>query len=103
MKKKCENSVSFIEGHLALLGYKVEDKVTEYEGVVSSISFDLYGCIQALVVPVELSKDGNIEPGVWLDVQRLAVSKAVKRVMEPPDFEGSIAKGGKGPASLPLK
>ena len=37
-----------ILGHLELLGQKVEDKVTGFRGVVTTISFDLYGCIQAV-------------------------------------------------------
>lgn len=32
-----------IKKHLGLLGYKVKDKVSDYEGVVISMSFDLYG------------------------------------------------------------
>ena len=45
-----------IKKHLDLLGYEVEDKVSNFKGVVISISFDLYGCVQADVRPKELTK-----------------------------------------------
>ena len=41
-----------IKKHLDLLGHKVKDKVSGFQGVVISMSFDLYGCIQADVRPV---------------------------------------------------
>ena len=92
-----------IKKHLDLLGYKVKDKVSDYEGVVASISFDLYGCIQADVRPMGLNKDGHLIQGSWLDVSRLKVVSK-KPLMTQPDFElGDIAKGKKGPASLPSK
>lgn len=37
-----ENEMS-VEKHLELLGMKVKDKVSGFEGVVSTLSFDLYG------------------------------------------------------------
>ena len=38
-----------MQNHFELLGYKVKDSVTGFTGVVTSISFELYGCVQALV------------------------------------------------------
>jgi len=40
-----------IQKHLDLLGHKVTDRVSGFTGVVTSIGFDLYGCIQAVVTP----------------------------------------------------
>ena len=40
------------EQHFKLLGMKVKDKVTGYSGVVTSLSFDLYGCVQAVITPI---------------------------------------------------
>lgn len=81
--------------HLALLGLKVKDKVTGNKGVVTSICFDLYGCIQAIV------SDSKGE-GKWYDVSRLEV-KSGKPVMDLPDFEaGYIADGKKGGADKPI-
>ena len=92
-----------IKEHLNLLGHKVKDKVSDFEGVVISISFDLYGCIQADVRPTTLNKDNNIIMGSWLDVNRLIVLTK-KPLMDAPNFEyGDIAKGKKGPANLPMK
>ena len=92
-----------IKKHLDLLGHKVKDKVSDYTGVVISISFDLYGCIQADVRPITLNKEGSIVQGVWLDVSRLKVLTK-KPLMDVPDFEwGDVAKGKKGPANLPSK
>ena len=50
-----------IEKHLDLLGRKVEDKVTGIKGVVTSVSFDLYGCIQAVITTP--AKDGEYKSG----------------------------------------
>lgn len=93
-----------IKKHLDLLGYKVKDKVSDYTGVVVSMGFDLYGCIQADVRPMELTKeDGKLKVGIWLDVARLEVISK-KPLMDQPNFEwGEAAKGMKGPANLPSK
>lgn len=31
--------------HIDLLGLKAEDKVTGFKGVITTLSFDLYGCV----------------------------------------------------------
>ena len=92
-----------IKKHMALLGYEVKDKVSDFTGVVISISFDLYGCIQADVRPKDLKKEeGTPKPGYWIDVSRLEVIRGP--LMEQPNFEwGEVAEGKKGPASLPSK
>ena len=83
-----------------LLGMKVRDKVTGAEGVVSSVSFDLFGCIQAVVVP-QADKDGKRQEGDWFDVGRLEITDA-NRVMPVPDFDaGYPSEGKKGPAHKP--
>lgn len=92
-----------VKKHLNLLGFKVKDKVSDFEGVVISMSFDLYGCIQADVRPTGLDKDGRLVQGNWLDASRLIVLSK-KPLMEIPNFEyGEIAEGKKGPANLPAK
>ena len=86
--------------HLALLGKKVKDKVTGVKGVVTSMSFDLYGCVQAIVVPT--TKDNTVANGSWFDVTRLTVTSK-NPVMDIPNFnQGYIAEGRKGPADKPL-
>lgn len=89
-----------IRKHLAMLGLVVTDKVTGFRGVVTSVAFDLYGCIQTIVTPA-VGKDGKQEESRWYDIQRLTVIHAIP-VMTPPDWDfGSIAEGEKGPAEKP--
>ena len=85
--------------HLDLLGKKAIDKVTGFSGVVVSVSFDLYGCVAALIHP-GLDKDGGMREQQWFDVSRL--TPGAFPVMQPPDFfVGDIAEGKKGPAAKP--
>jgi hypothetical protein len=67
-----------------LLGFKVRDRVTEFTGVVTSISYDLFGCVQALVTPnVEESRKRG--ESSWFDSKRLQkISESP--VMGIPDF-----------------
>lgn len=87
---------------LGWLGLRVEDRVTGFSGVVASVSFDLYGCVQAFVNPGK-DKDGKLSDGYWFDVSRL-IATSSDRVMPAPSFDGSpetIAAGLKGPAEKP--
>jgi len=89
-----------IRKHMNLLGMKVVDRVTGFRGVVTSISFDLYGCIQAVVTPGS-NKDGTQGEAHWHDVNRLRVT-GKKPVMPRPDWDfGPVAEGKKGPAEKP--
>jgi hypothetical protein len=89
-----------IKKHISLLGCRVEDRVTGMRGVVASVSFDLYGCIQAIINP-GMDKDGKLQDSVWFDVGRLKVLSA-EPVMTPPDFDfGPQAEGKQGPAEKP--
>jgi hypothetical protein len=89
-----------IKKHLELLGLKVEDKVTGYRGVVASISFDLYGCVQAIVNP-GLGKDKKLADSNYFDVNRLKVLSP-KPVMDRPNFDfGPQAEGKQGAAEKP--
>ena len=73
-KPKERNRNMNVKKHLDLLGHEVKDKVSDYKGVVISMSFDLYGCIQADVRPKELNREGKMIPGQWIDVSRLKVT-----------------------------
>lgn len=93
-----------LKKHLDLLGMRVQDSVTGLKGVVTSIGFDLYGCVQAIVHP-GTDKDGKLADSLWFDVQRLKVLDK-KPVMPRPTFEWTdevIAKGLKGPAERPVE
>jgi hypothetical protein len=87
--------------HIALLGLKVKDAVTGFTGVVTTISFDLYGCIQAVVTPPFVDSD-KPNSGKWFDVSRLEILDGTP-VMDHPDFEaGYVAEGKKGAAEKSL-
>lgn len=87
--------------HIDLLGHQCTDKVTRVNGVITSICFDLYGCIQALVQPLPAeNKDGTLKTSLWFDVGRLEIEPS--KVMKTPDFvSGYPATGLKGPAQKP--
>lgn len=86
--------------HFGLLGKKVSDRITGQKGVVDSICFDLYGCVQATINP-GLDKDGKLINSHWFDVSRLKVEDETP-VMEQLNFEfGEVAQGLRGPASKP--
>ena len=88
--------------HLKMLGLVVRDKVTNFEGVVSSVSFDLYGCIQVVITP-KIDGEGKAVDGRWFDINRIDVIDD-SPVMEAPNFSvGLIAEGKKGPAEKPAK
>lgn len=75
---------SEVMSSIKLLGLKVSDQVTGFSGVVTSIGFDLYGCIQAIVSP-EMKDPGKLEDSRWFDVKRLKVLHNVP-VMALPHF-----------------
>jgi len=87
--------------HIELLGLRAKDAVTGFNGVITSISFDLYGCVQAVVTP-KINADSEIKDGRWFDVTRLKIT-GKKRVIALPDFnKGYIATGKKGCAEKSL-
>jgi hypothetical protein len=87
-----------IKQHLALLGHIAVDKVTGIGGVIDSVCFDLYGCVQATLKPNGADKDGAPKTGHWFDVKRLKITSK-KPVMNPPDFD----LPEKGPAEKPTR
>jgi hypothetical protein len=86
--------------HIDNLGRKAKDKVTGFSGVIESVGFDLYGCVQYVIVP-EAKEGRDYGDSRWFDVTRLEVSG--KPVMDLPDFDiGYVAEGKKGPADKPI-
>jgi hypothetical protein len=77
--------------YMETLGFRGRDKVTGFEGVITSISFDLYGCVQLLLNPG--IKDGKLSDCCWFDAARVELKKKDVRVMEPPSFETRKEKG----------
>ncbi len=100
LQKTIGESEMLVKKHIELLGLKVKDEVSGFEGVVSTISFDLYGCIQVVITP-PVNKDGEIKEGQWFDVSRLKILNNIP-VIPVPDFEdGRAAEGKKGAAEKP--
>jgi hypothetical protein len=84
--------------HMKLLGLRVKDTVTGFVGVVSTISFDLYGCVQLIVTPPADEK-GVLPEGRWFDVKRLQVLDS-NPVMAVPTFS-AVAAAVPGPQEKP--
>jgi len=91
-----------VKVHMDLLGKQGRDKVTGAKGVITCVSFDLYGCIQLVLTP-RVKKDGKPEVGTWFDVTRIEITDK-KPVMDLPDYNrGYVAEGRKGAAPKPKK
>ena len=87
--------MNLIEQHVNLLGKKVQDKVTGASGIVTSISFDLFGCIQGWVNQ-GLDSDGKEKNSQWYDISRFEILSN-KKVIDTPNYQyGHIAEGKQG-------
>lgn len=85
--------------HFQLLGCFVKDRVTGVTGVVTSLCYDLYGCIQVVVQP--MANGGTTPDSRWYDVTRIEVVDDTP-VMQLPDFtKGYVSEGKKGCADKP--
>ena len=73
-----------IQDAIDILGHKVNDKVTGFSGIATSVCFDLYGCVQVIINP-GLDEKGKPQETFWFDVNRLNVSE--ETVMKVPDFD----------------
>ena len=91
-----------MEQYLDILGKAVRDKVTKFTGVATSVSFDLYGCIQVVVTPERLASAPHHSESAWYDIGRLEVTDSTQ-VMPVPDFSrGQKPSREKGPAPKPM-
>jgi hypothetical protein len=86
-----------VDSYIDLLGKGARDRVTGFAGRVTSVSFDLYGCVQAALTP-PIDKDGKRVDGIWLDVHRLDVSDDPRCMPVPAFATSSVAKFGATPA-----
>ena len=83
--------MSITDQYLNLLGKPVRDKVRGMAGVVTSICFDLYGCVQAAIA-APMDKDGKLPDVIWHDVQRLEITG--ETIMPSPDFKQQLLQAG---------
>lgn len=70
--------------YINLLGKKVKDRVSGLTGVVTSVCYDISGCIQGWVNP-GVGADGKLLDGGWIDTKRLVVTDKTP-VMDMPAF-----------------
>lgn len=70
---------------MELLGLKVKDKVTDTTGIVTSISYDLYGCIQAIITLSAGTENRENLIG-WYDIKRLEILDDVP-VLDMPNWD----------------
>ncbi len=70
--------------YLKMLGYQVRDRLTGLRGVVTSVSFDVNGCVQGFVTP-PVDEKGEPRPGRWVDWKTLSIMDN-RPVVEQPDF-----------------
>lgn len=90
-----------VEKHLEMLGLCCQDQVTGLKGVVTSIGFDLYGCVKAVLHP-GMDEKGEMRESQRFDIARLEPLDDIP-VMGRPDFaQGYVAEGKKGAAEKPL-
>ncbi len=97
-----EATKTLVEKHLELLGHRAKDKITGLEGVVTSVCFDLYGCMQVILHP-GLDKDKKFMEQAWFDVSRVEVLGKAK-VLTAPFHKGQTAQAqppDRGPAEKP--
>jgi hypothetical protein len=78
-----------------MLGCRVQDRITGITGIVESVSFDLYGCVQAVMRSRPTTeKPLEIPEGRWIDVKRLTVLDPTP-VMDVPSFDPEIGAAEK--------
>ena len=96
-----------IKKHINLLGLKAKDKITGLTGIITCISFDLYGCIQVILNP-GMKDDGTLGENVWFDISRMEILTK-KPVIKVPDFleedelNNKESSGDHGPELKPIK
>lgn len=90
------------QDYLNNLGRKAVDRITEYDGVITSVSFDVNGCIQYCIKKPGTTSEGKLYEGYWFDAARCKLSGSV---VDPPNFESNepLVNGNKGPAEKPSK
>ena len=79
------------------LGFKGVDRISGYRGVIESVSFDIYGCVQYLLRREVKDNDPNTDVAAWYDEKRIRVT-GKQRVIKC-DFKDLCEI--KGPAKKP--
>jgi hypothetical protein len=85
--------------YIKLLGYKAKDQVTGFEGVVGSVCFDLYGCVQVVLTP-QIGADGECGESHWFDAKRITITDQTP-VIAAPAYASQKPGDEIGPAEKP--
>jgi hypothetical protein len=96
---------NLVNESIQLLGRYGTDKITKVSGPITSICFDLYGCIQ-VCIERGLDKDGKRHESFWYDISRIDLEPEKNRVMALPTqyidkTPASPSNYGHGPAEKP--
>ena len=78
-----------IRESIDLLGKRGRDKVTDFEGIVENVSFDLYGCVMLYLRPKINIYTTSLQGG-WVDIRRIMFEDD-DRVMDVPDFDAATS------------
>jgi hypothetical protein len=91
--------MNVFEEHCQILGLHMRDMVTDIEGMVDSVCFDAYGCVQA-TLRRKVNEKGIVPDPAWFDVKRLQRTDTT-RVMPVPEFP-AVGKE-QGAADKPMR
>lgn len=90
-----------VKDYLKLLGHRATDRITGFKGVVASVTFDLYGCVQVVLTP-GIDKDGKHTDSHWFDAKRLDLEPG-DPVMPAPAYQALRAGAEIGVGERPAK
>jgi hypothetical protein len=79
-----------VQQSVDFLGKQVKDKISGRKGIVTSVCFDLYGCIQVVINEQRKDKDDKDITFGWIDINRLKIIKD-KKIMDCPDFNNKYS------------
>lgn len=81
-----------IKKALSLLGHQATDKITGFTGIVTTVGFDLYGCVQVILTPK--MRDEKLPDAGWFDVKRLDVDALQPMIPRSFDVAFGSERGG---------
>lgn len=82
------------------LGDKVKDRISGREGIATGRAEYLYGCVQVLLSPLGVKKDGSPHEACWYDEDRLSL---VKAHAEPAPKSAATRAGGPQSFAAPIR
>lgn len=85
-----------MQSQLSMIGWKVEDRVTGFKGIVTHVGLDISGCVQAIVHPAVIVSNGEqkTQESRWFDVARLKKIGNAPAVKSIPQKGDLVVAGG---------